>query len=207
MRYLLSSLLLVVCISCGSYPKKNGFTATATSEQSMVNPYFADTSKDYVYKANIDVFDKALGGIFIVKKLGKNHHRIVFTTEMGNKIFDFTFLKDDFKVNHILKDMDKKILINILKNDFRVLVTENPPVENTFLKRANSVYETRIGTKKYYHFLSEEKLNKVVRVGNGKGKVEFTFSEINDNIAQHIQILHKNIKLKISLKSISYEKL
>lgn len=202
MRYLLSSLLLVVCISCGSYPKKNGFTATANIAQNMVNTYFADTSKDYVYKANIYVFDKALGGIFIVKKLGENHHRVAFTTEMGNKIFDFTFLKDDFKVNHILKELDKKILINILKNDFRVLVTENPSVENTFLKKGNSVYETRIGTKKYYHFLSEEKLHKVVRVSNGKEKIEFLFSKINDDIAQHIQILHKNIKLKINLKFI-----
>lgn len=168
----------------------------------MVNPYFSNTSIDYVYKANINVFDKAIGGIFIVKKLGENHHRVAFTTEMGNKIFDFTFLEEDFKVNYILNDMDKKILINILKNDFRVLVTENPSIKNTFLKSPNSIYETHIGTKKYYHFSSEEKLNRVVRVSNGKEKIEFLFSKINDNIAQDIQILHKNIKLEIHLKSI-----
>ncbi len=201
MRYLLSSLILAVCFSCGSYPKKNGFTATANSKENIVNPYFSNTSKDYVYKANINVFDKVLGGIFIVKKLGENHHRVVFTTEMGNKIFDFTFLGDDFKVNHILKDIDKKILINILKNDFRVLVAENPSIENTFFKNPDSIYETRIGTKKYYHFLSEKKLHKVIRVSNGKEKIEFLFSKINDDIAKEIQIMHKNIKLEINLKS------
>ncbi|MFS4493062.1 hypothetical protein [Maribacter sp. 2308TA10-17] len=200
MRYLLSSALLVLFVSCASYPKKNGFTESA--EQPIQNPYFSDASKDYVYKANIEAFGNSLSGIFIVKKLSEDHHRIAFTTEMGNKIFDFTFQEEDFKVNHILKKMDKKILINVLKNDFRVLVEENPSVEKAFQKDSGSIYETQIGNKKYYHFLSEEKLNKVVRVGNGKEKVEFTFSEINDNIAQHIQILHKNIKLKISLKSI-----
>ena len=201
MRYLLSSLLLVLFVSCASYPKKNGFNATS-AVQSIQNPYFSDASKDYDYKANIEAFGNYFGGLFIVKKLGEDHHRIAFTTEMGNRIFDFTFQREGFKVNHIPKKMDKKILINILKNDFRVLVKEHPSVENVFQKDSNTIYETQIGNKKYYHFLSEEKLNKVVRVGNGKEKVEFTFSEINDNIAQHIQILHKNIRLKISLKSI-----
>ena len=114
--------------------------------------------------------------------------------------FLITFLKDDFKVNYILKDMDKKILINILKNDFKVLVTEKPSIKNIYSKSSNSVYETRIGTKKHYHFLSEEKLHKIVRVSNGIEKVEFLFSKINDNIAQEIQISHQKINLKLNLK-------
>ena len=202
MRYLLSSLILTLFISCASYPKKEGFSKIDSTPIRISNYYFADHTKDYVYKANIEAFGNTFGGIFIVKKLGVEHHRIAFTTEMGNKIFDFSFQGDDFKVNHILKKLDRKILINILKNDFRVLVKERPSVEKTFQKNSNSIYETKIGNKKYYHFLSKEKLNKVVRVGNGKEKVEFTFSEINDNIAQDIQILYKNFKLKILLKAI-----
>lgn len=202
MRYLLSSTLLVVFISCASYPKKRGFSELVLQQKTITNPYFSDTAKDYLYKANIEAFGNSYGGVFIVKKLGDEHHRIAFTTEMGNKIFDFTFHGEAFKVNHILKKMDKKILINVLKNDFRVLVKERPSVEKVFQKDSNSIYETRIGTKKYYHFSSEEKLQKVCRVGNGKEKVEFTFSEISDNIAKDIQILHKNFNLKIVLKAI-----
>lgn len=175
---------------------------TNSQLKTITNSYFSDTAKDYIYKANIETFGNSFSGIFIVKKLGKNHHRIAFTTEMGNKIFDFTFQGEDFNVNHILKKLDKKILINVLRNDFKVLVKENPSVEKVFQKDLNSIYKTQVGNKKYYHLLSGEKLEKIVRVGNGKEKVEFTFSEINDNIAQHIQILHNNIKLKISLKSI-----
>ena len=79
-------------------------------------------------EANINAFDNNFGGIFIVKKLGPKHHRIVFTTELGNKIFDFTFKEDSFKVNQILKELDKKLLINILKSDFKTLIMENPPL-------------------------------------------------------------------------------
>jgi len=200
MRYLLSSIMLLLFVSCGSYPKKNGFAISQGS--GIENPYFSDTAQDYVYKANIDAFGNSFSGIFIVKKLGHDHHRIAFTTEMGNKIFDFTFKKEEFKVNHILNEMDKQLLINILKNDFQVLVKEHPFVEKVFQKYSTSIFQTLVGKKKYYHFLSGEKLTKVVRVGNRKEKVQFTFSEINDNIAQDIQILHKNFSLKILLKAI-----
>lgn len=202
MRYLLSSILLILCFSCASYSKKNGFTETTSQQTSLTNPYFSNETKDYIYKANIEAFGNSFGGIFIVKKLGKDHHRIAFTTEMGNKIFDFTFQEEGFKVNHILKEMDKKMLINILKNNFQVLVKEKPIMEKEFQKDANSIYKTRIWNKNYYHFLSEEKLQKVVRTNKGREKVVFTFSEINDNIANKIEILHQNIRLKILLKAL-----
>jgi len=202
MRYLISSIVLVLFVSCASYPRKNGFSETTLVQNPVENPYFSYVSKDYIYKANIDAFGNSFGGIFIVKKMGQDHHRIAFTTEMGNKIFDFTFIGEEFKVNHILKEMDKKILINILRNDFTVLVKEHPSIEKLFQKNSNSMYRTSIGKKKYYHFLYKDRLVKVVRVGSSKEKVEFTFSEIEDNIARQIQILHKNFNLKIILKAI-----
>ncbi len=177
-------------------------TEIDSEQKSIVNPYFSDVAKDYVYKANIEAFGNSFGGIFIVKKLGDEHHRIVFTTEIGNKIFDFSFQGDNFKVKHILKKLDKKVLINILKNDFKVLVKEHPDVEKVFQKKAITTYETQIGNKKYYHSSSEERLTKVIRVGSGKEKVKFLFSEINDNIAKDIQILHQNFNLTIILRAL-----
>lgn len=200
MRYLLSSIALLLFVSCVSYSKKNGFINS--TEQPIENPYFSDTSIDYVYKADIEAFGNSFGGIFVVKKLGTDYHRIAFTTELGNKIFDFTFKGEDFTVNHILKRMDKKILINLLKNDFRVLVNENPTVVKSFRKNSNTIYKTLVGNKKYYHWFKEKDLSKIVNVTKGKKKVEFTFSEINDNIVHHIQIFHHNIRLKINLKAI-----
>lgn len=202
MRYLLSSILVVLCFSCASYPKKNGFTVIDSQKDTITNPYFSNTAKDYVYKANIEVFGNSFSGLLIIKKLGIEHHRIAFTTEMGNKIFDFTFLRKDFKVNHILKKMDKKILINVLKNDFKVLVKEMPVVEKVFQKDSQSIYKTRISNKNYYYYLSTKKLDKVVRTSKGNEKVVFKFSEINDNIANEIEILHQNISLKIFLKAL-----
>ncbi len=201
MRYLLSSFCLLF-LACGSYSKKHNFQIEETSNNIIHNPYFSNKTKDYVYKANIDVYDNHFSGIFIVKKIGEANHRIVFTTEIGNKIFDFSFLDDTFKVNYIIEDINKAILINILKKDFKALVQEKSTVIKSFSSYDTLVYETILNKKKHYYFKTKQ-LNKIVRINNGKEKVTFLFSEINDSVANQIKILHSNIKFNINLKSFN----
>jgi len=201
MRYLLSSFSLFF-FACGSYAKKHNFQVEKVVERNIQNSYFSDQTKDYVYKANITVYDNNLSGILIVKKIGTSNHRIVFTTEMGNKIFDFFFVDDTFKVNFILEDMDKAILINILKRDFKALVQEKSPIIKSYTLQDTLVYETTILNKKHFFFKTQQ-LDKIVRVGNGKEKVAFLFSEISNSIANQIKITHSNIKLNINLKLIN----
>lgn len=201
MRYLLSSFCLLF-IACGSYSKKHNFQINTTSINSIHNPYFSNETKDYVYNATIDVYDNNFSGIFIVKKLGEANHRIVFTTKMGNKIFDFSFLDDTFKVNFIIEDMNKAILINILKKDFKALVQEKIPVIKSYSLQDTLIYETTLSNKKHFYFKTQQ-LDKITSVKNGKEKGAILFSEIKNTNANQIKILHSNIKLKINLKSIN----
>ena len=203
MRYLLISLSFLFLICCGSYPKKQSFNPVENSITTLQNPYFSDISKDYIYKANIQVYDNNFGGIFIVKKISEVEHRIVFTTEMGNKLFDFSFKNGEFEVNSILEELDRKILINVLEKDFRVLITENLKIIETYNSRNNNnIYKATINKGVYYYY-KKQHLNKIVTAKGGKEKITFTFSEISDNIAKAIEVKHNNIKLKINLKSIN----
>jgi len=190
-------------VGCASYTKKNNFKEVAVTNDVVYNPYFSDASKDYVYKAKIEVYNKTFGGIFIVKKIAEANHRVVFTTEMGSKIFDFSFQGDDFKVNYILEEMDKNILLNILEKDFRVLVREEEHVFNKSVKENTTLLETEIASKKYFYAFKNDQLNSISRVKKGKEKVQFIFSDISAITAKNIQILHHNIKLTIKLKSIN----
>ena len=123
MRFLTISLLLFY-VGCASYPKKQGLVTTSFTEQTLTNLYFSDASKDYIYKANISVYDKDFGGLLILKKVDNNEYRVAFTTEMGNKLFDFSFIDTDFKINYVLDDLDNKFLIQVLKTDFKALISE-----------------------------------------------------------------------------------
>lgn len=200
MRFLLISFLFL-SVGCTSYPKKLGYTKAPLSTLEVLNPYFANTEKDYVYKARINAFKNEFGGILVVKKIDSIAHRIVFTTELGNTIFDFSFLGTEFKVNKILKELDRKILIAILKRDFQALIQEKNNANTVFVKDKNVLIATKIKGKSHYYRYQDDLLKKITRVGNQKEKVIFTFSEISDNIVQHIEIQHKNIDLKISLKA------
>lgn len=167
-----------------------------------MNPYFSDISKDYVYKAKIDAFDKSFGGLFIVKKLEDNHHRIVFTTEMGNTIFDFSLFKNMLKVNRIPEQMDKKIVVRMLRNDFEALISETPIIKSAFTKDGETIFESELNKGKQYYFTDDQQLQKIERVGHGKVKTVILFSDIKDDKADYIKISHKNFDLMIELKAI-----
>ncbi|WP_232622905.1 hypothetical protein [Pareuzebyella sediminis] len=166
------------------------------------NPYFSDARQDYVYKATINAFDQRLGGLLIIKKIGLEHHRVVFTTEMGNTIFDFTLQGSDFKVNQILKEIDRKIVLDLFRKDFEILIKEQAPVTKSFTDGSDLVLELNSRHKKHYYFYVDNQLKKIARTGNGNEKVSFLFSGIKGNIAREIRIDHSNIDLKIALKAL-----
>lgn len=202
MRFLLISISLFCLASCASYPDKNGFAENEVTDIQVYNPYFSNPENDYVYKADLGFYKKKFSGIIIVKKIGDNEHRLVFTTEMGNKIFDFSFYKEEFIVNSILEDMDKKIIRNVLQRDFTTLLKEYNRSKQSYSKEGLSIKETVVLGEKHFYFYKNNELAKIVRERKGKEKVIHHFSEINNNIADRILIDHKNIKLKIQLKRI-----
>ncbi|MCX7548908.1 hypothetical protein OS188_13200 [Xanthomarina sp. F1114] len=202
MRFLLISFCFFL-VSCGSYPKKKNFQAENSTSKEIENPYLSDSRIDYVYKASIDVYDRNFSGLLIIKKIADKEHRVAFTTEMGNKMFDFTFNENDFRVNFILDELNKKMLINILKKDFKVLITENPIISNSYSHNEIDIYEAAIYNKKHYYFFENYKLTKIINAKNGKENVQFLFLKINNHLANQIEIKHSNIKLTINLKSIT----
>ena len=202
MRILLSSLLVFAILGCASYPKKKGYEFAEIVKSETLNPYFSNALKDYVYKAKIETFDRTFGGIFIIKKIGPSHHRTVFTTEIGNTLFDFSFHGDGFKVNRILKEIDRKILVNILKRDFTTLFSNPSQILQTFKNNKDIIFETKILSKKHYFYHAADQLRAIVRTGSGKEKVVFEFSEIEQDFARKIKIIHKTFPLTITLNGI-----
>ncbi|MFC4095346.1 hypothetical protein [Euzebyella saccharophila] len=202
MRILASSILFILFTACASYPKKQQFTQVTASTQNIINPYFSDTSKDYVYKANIDAFGNSFGGLFIVKKIGEKSHRMVFTTEMGTTIFDFSIKDQRFTVHKILKDMDRKILLNILQQDLTALVTEKLETSQRYQKGHQTLYESQLLNKKHYFYFRQNQLKSISRTKNGKEKVAHIFSDVEGNLAKSIRITHNNLPLQLTFKAL-----
>lgn len=201
MRYLLISITLLL-VACGSYPKKQGFKVSNEERQVFVIPYFSNPETDYVYKASIDVLNKHFSGLFIVKKIEVNTHRVAFTTEMGNKIFDFSFSGNQFTVNFIQEELNRKPLLKILEQDFRTLVCAKPDIFKSFRHDGKTVLEGSINNRAHFFYLDNiNNLVETVYPKRGKASVVYSFSKINSDIAEEITIEHQSLRLKINLKS------
>ena len=202
---LINCFLAIVLVSCGSVTKN--YTPKKLDKTSYEVPYFSDSKSDYVYKANISVYGNELSGIFIAKKINETTHRIVFTTEFGNKLMDFEISETDFKVNSIVSELDRKILINTLKEDFRLLLKKQYVIQEQFEDEFHNIYKSEDGNRDNYIFLSKknQKLEKIVHSSKTKEKFTLIYNSENNIFAEKIQIIHQNIKLKIELNYFKSE--
>ncbi|WPO80152.1 hypothetical protein [Flavobacterium sp. KACC 22761] len=202
---LINCFLAIVLVSCGSVTKN--YTPKKLDKTNIEVPYFSDPNADYVYKTNITVYGHEMSGIFIAKKINDTTHRVVFTTEFGNKLLDFEIAEKTFKVNSIVSELDRKILINTLTEDFRILLKKDFLIQEQFENVDFNIYKSADGARDNYLFFSkkDQKLEKVVRSSKTKDKITITFTLENDNFAKKVVILHQNIKLKIELNYFKSE--
>ncbi|BFM43028.1 hypothetical protein CFS9_16690 [Flavobacterium sp. CFS9] len=202
---IINCFLAIVLVSCGSVTKN--YTPKKLDRTSYQIPYFSDSKTDYIYKTNITVYGHEMSGIFIAKKINDTTHRIVFTTEFGNKLMDFEISETGFKINSIVSELDRKILINTLREDFRLLLKKDYILQEQFENESTDIYKSQDGKRDNYLFISkkDQKLEKVVQSSKTKEKFTLTFRSENDIFAEKILINHQNIKLKIELNYLKSE--
>lgn len=200
-RYLLISAFFTLFISCKSYQVQDAVSVD-NSLQFVQNQYFSDVSLDYVYKTHIEIYGNKMGGIFIAKRINDSIHRMVLTTDFGNKLLDFEISENSFKVNFIIDNLDKKIIINTLRDDFRTLLQVNSKVFKTYKRNNEVIYQTEYNAYYYFDEVSRN-LTKIIKTNKRKEKVVFTFDSKKTTFAENINIQHYNIKLKIDFNQIS----
>src|SRR5690606_19146387 len=198
--YFLISFLFIVLLPSCAVKTVDGFERQQ-KEGVYEATYFSDTATDYVYKAHISVYGKEFGGIFIAKKINDSIYRTAFTTEFGNKLFDFEISDDSFRVNYILEEMDKKIIVNTLKRDFMLLLKQRHAYENQYDSPGFRVYTSKRDKRFNYLFLDVQssKLVRLVNATKGKEKIIIDYVPESDILAKKIIIDHKNIQLRIEL--------
>lgn len=199
----ISSFVLISCsLKTTEGLRQVDFNKTVPIAIGIKNPYFSNAEIDYVYKAKIELYNKNFGGILIIKKIGPENHRVVFTTEFGSKLFDFQYEGDAFIKNFVVEDLDKKFIINILRDDFKLLISENAKIIASYESEGQRIHKTQSENRYNFYFLDENSsiLKKIVNTSRIKEKVTIDFISSEGEIADIIAIKHNNIKLKIDLK-------
>jgi len=194
-----SCILTLFFGSCTSLNLVQDYNKVPIEKSIFQNTYFANPEIDYVYKANITVYGNELTGIFIAKKLNETTHRVVFTTEFGNKLLDFEISETDFKINSIVDELNRKMLINTLENDFRLLLRNDFLVSEKYENSVNRVYKNKDGKNYNYLYSTNGKLFKIAQTSKTKEKINISFTSENNIFADNIIIQHYNLQLRIEL--------
>lgn len=203
-RYLTINILLLALLASCSLRTTEGLRQVAFTQTEVENPYFSNPQRDYVYRAKIDLYRKNFSGILIIKKIGATAHRIVFTTEFGSKLFDFEMDGNTFTKHAILEDMDKEMVVNLLREDFHILLTEKAKVVAVYESPTQRIYKTESGDGFNFYFMSNQahQLQKIVNTTKTKERVTMEFFPAAPNLADSVAITHKNLKLAIGLKNL-----
>jgi hypothetical protein len=197
------SLIFLLFVSCKTYTLAD-VKPVANSEKTVENLYFS-SHEDYVYKCQMDIYKNHVSGILIIKKINETTHRVVLTSDFGNKLIDFEISEADFKLNYVLPDLDKKIIINFLKDDFQQLLKQKYSVAESFENQNSRIYLSKIDHKAYYLFFNKETglLKQMIYTKNKKEKIDFTFEAKKHIFADSLSLQHKDFKIKIQLFQIT----
>ncbi|WP_228403374.1 hypothetical protein [Chryseobacterium sp. RU37D] len=171
----------------------------------MVENLYFSSKEDYVYKCQMDIYNNHVSGILSIKKINETMHRVAMTSDFGNKLIDFEISENDFKLNYVLPDLDKKIVINFLKNDFQQLLKQKYPVTKSFENGNSKIYLSKIDKKSYYLFFNKENslLNQIIYMKNNMEKIDFTFDAKKHIFADSLNLQHKDFKINIKLFQIT----
>lgn len=199
-------LLVISCFlffySCKSY-KVDGISKVKTIDK-IDNPYFSNLETDYIYKTHIEVYGNDLSGIFVTKKLNDSIHRMVFTTDFGNKLLDFEISETTFKINYVAEDLNRKLILNTLEKDFKLLLKQSFKIEEEFENQEYYIYKSN--ANKRFNYIYKSKVDntfvKIIQTSRKKEKLMMNFDSKGGKIAENILILHSSIKLKIELNRI-----
>ncbi|MCD1115756.1 hypothetical protein [Chryseobacterium turcicum] len=199
----LYSLICLLLVSCKTY-KLTDVKSVSNSEKTVENLYFS-SKEDYVYKCQMDIYKNHVSGILILKKISETTHRVVLTSDFGNKLIDFEVSENDFKLNYVLPDLDKKIVINFLKSDFQELLKQKYAVHESFENENSKIYLSKIDKKNYYLFFNKENnmLKQIIYTKNNKEKIDFTFDAKTPIFADSLNLQHKDFKINIKLFQIT----
>lgn len=204
LRNLAYSLIFTSFVSCKTYNLTDAKPVLNTEKKMVENLYFS-SKEDYVYKCQMDIYKNHVSGILILKKINETTHRVVLTSDFGNKLIDFEISGDDFKLNYVLPDLDKKIVINFLKDDFQQLLRQKYPVAESFENEISRIYLSKIDAKAYYLFFNKQNglLKQIIYTKNNKEKIDFTFEAKKHIFADSINLQHKDFKINIKLFQIT----
>lgn len=171
-----------------------------------VKSIFGDRFDSFLFKANIRIYHKEFSGLLVTKQMRPRDYRVIFTTELGMKLFDFEFSDTTFTLHYCVPQFNRPALIQIIQQDIRILLMTYPHYGDSALftdasgqYRISKVEQQDASCNYYFRELKSRQLVKIEHARKNIKKTTFVLDQYSEDIPGHIVIQHHDIKLKTAL--------
>lgn len=204
--YLKTSLLVLVLSSCSSY-KPSNITTEGLVDQRIKNRHFDLVDSSYLYRVRIQIYNENLNGIFVVKKINEDAHRVVLTSDFGNTLYDCTVSAKKFKVHSAVPQLNKWMVKRILQRDFRLLVHSDVQAYQKLTTDAHDIYVNKSKRRKNYYSYKAgtNELEQIASANNRKVKLAIDYYKASNPIQDSIVLQHYAIPLKMVLAPLQQD--
>lgn len=202
----LSSFIIFLLAGCtfGHYgqllERKN-----STYKTSLPKPIFGHHFNSFLFKTNITVYGKDYSGLLVTKQMSPLDYRVIFTTELGMKLFDFEFKDAVFTLHYCVPQFNKPTLLKIIQLDIETLLMNDLSSKEAidFADKKGLYAIKRIKyDKRYNYYFTEKASQNLVKIEHAKKRIKkatFTLSDHQNGFPGKIIIRHHDIRLKIEL--------
>ena len=204
---LLSSVVALLLTGCtfGHYGKLKKADSGYMSIFIHPKPIFGDNFNSFLFKTNITVYGKDFSGLLVTKQMSPQDYRVIFTTELGMKIFDFEFKDTSFTLHYCVPQFNKPKLLKTIQRDIETLLMNDLDKKNFDHfgdpKDLYLIFRSKEDNFFNYYFM-ERSSNHLVKIEHSKKRVKktiFTLNNYVNDFPNNIVIQHCDIKLKIEL--------
>ncbi|MBK7852220.1 MAG: hypothetical protein IPJ66_14115 [Bacteroidetes bacterium] len=191
--------MITACTSAYDHLRKTEVVPCPVSTFKPVIPYA-------VYSTSVDVLNKHLSGLLAVKSIPDSSIYTVFQSEMGLTYFEFEWERNGtFHARNVISKMNRKSVINALRNDFELMLMNNLDTSNvsTFSDQQDLYTRYQQGSGFVYRVTDSActSLKRMESASKRKTIVEMNMFNTS-GIPDSVFISHKNFKFNISLRKI-----
>ena len=195
--------IIIILSGCSPVPYSGLQPATGTNSCfDKLRPKFTSI----IYTASVNVTGHHLSGLLILKSMDDTTTRVLFTNEVGVTFFDFEFSKKGFRVVTCVDKMNKKPVINRLRDDLGLLLQhgfENKQPE--MLQNGNETFYRFDRNKESVYYITDSDCNRIQNietVSGRKKKIKVNLTENRAGMPDSVYLAHQSFEYNIALKQI-----
>jgi hypothetical protein len=208
MRNLLLSSLAVLFLSACTFGHYGRLKEVDHAYATAPKPIFGDNFNSFLFKTNIHVYGRDFSGLLVTKQMSPNDYRVIFTTELGMKMFDFEFRDTAFTLHYCMPQFNKPKLLKVIQVDIQTLLMNDLAGKKfdyyTDAEGKYWIHKFSEGKTADYYF-TEKDSRHIGKIEHAKGRIKkttFTLSDYQSDFPEKVVIRHHDIRLRIELNHL-----